>query len=93
MRVEWNFLDFGLSDVAAERFFDVPDAIVYVVRMALGYHFNATVRQIANLAGQLITISCIKSGKAKADTLNPTGENYMSGGLAHRNFILTWNAP
>jgi len=51
--------------------------------MALNNHLNSAVRQVAGPAGQFITIGCIKSGEAKANTLDSASENYMFGSPAH----------
>lgn len=48
LRVGGNFFDFGFSDISAEFFFNVPDAIVDCPRCALDEHLNGTIGQIAD---------------------------------------------
>ena len=49
----------------------------------MGDHLNGAVWQIADQAGQLITIGYIKRCEAEADALDLASENYMFGGLVH----------
>ena len=72
-------------NIAGKRFFDVSDAVVNIIGMALGNHFNSAIGKIAYQAGQMITIGYIESGKTKADPLNSASKNYVLGGLAHFN--------
>ena len=78
-----DLFDLSLSDIAAEGFLDVSDAIGNVARGALGDHLNGGVRQVTYHARQLIAICCVKGGKAKADTLDSADEDYVFGNLAH----------
>ena len=77
--VEGDILDSGGTDIVGERFLNVANAIGYVVSKALNNHLNGAVGQVAGVAGQTITIGYIKGGETKADTLDPAGENYVSG--------------
>ena len=81
--VNGDFFDFGFSYIAGEGFFDVSDAIVYIRIRARGEHFYSTIRTVADRTGQLMTVGYVKSGEAKADTLDSADENYMFGCLAH----------
>ena len=65
---------------------DVPDAVVYIIWMSLGYHLDGAAEQIAHKAGQLVTISHGQGCKAKADTLHSTDESYTFGSLIHSSY-------
>jgi hypothetical protein len=78
-----DFFGFCLSDITFKGFFDVSDAIGYVISGALSNHLNGAVWQIAGQAGQLIAIGYIKCCEAEADTLDSASEDYMFGGLVH----------
>ena len=82
------FFDFGVSDIAGEGIFYVPEAIVNIIGTALCEHLNNAVRHISDEAGQWITIGYPESGKAKADTLDIAGENYMFGYLPHQAYLV-----
>jgi len=58
--------------------------------MALNEHLNSAVRQVADPASQFITVGYVKSGKAKANTLDSASENYMFGGPAHFLLIIDY---
>lgn len=81
--VNGSFLDFGLSNISGEGFFDVSDANVYIRIRTLGKHFYGTIRTVADKTGQFMTVGYMKSSEAKADTLDSADENYMFGTLAH----------
>ena len=86
--VGWCFFDFGVSDIAGERIFYVPEAIVNIIGTALREHLNNAVRHISDEAGQWITIGYPESGKTKADTMDLAGENYMFGCLNHQAYLV-----
>jgi len=46
-RVGRDFFDFGLSDVTCEGVIDVAEAIVNVIRRALGEHLNGAIQDVA----------------------------------------------
>lgn len=69
--VNEGIFDFGIDDVAGEGFLDVADAVADVVGVSLCEHFDGSVRQISDKAGQFVSAGYVKSRKAKADTLYP----------------------
>jgi len=81
--VNGDFFDLCISYVAGKGGLYFPDAVVNICIRALGEHFHSTIMTIADEAGQLIAIGYVISGEAKADTLDPAGEHYMFGTLAH----------
>ncbi len=92
LRVESNFLDFRFSYVTGKRFIYVRKAMVDVIGAALGEHLNRAVRQVADKAGQPITIGNVGRGEAKANALNPTYEYYMFGSLVHFRLTIAQDA-
>ena len=83
MGVDGDFFDFGFSYIAGKGLLYFSDAIVYIRIRALGKHPDSTIMTVADKTGQLMTVGCVKSGEAKADTLDSADENYMFGTLAH----------
>ncbi len=78
-----SLFDCSFGNVAREGFIDVADAVCNVVRVSLCEHFDGSVGQIPDKAGQLVLVGYIKSRKAKADTLYAARKNYMFGYLTH----------
>jgi len=78
-----RILDLSLLDVAGKRGFYFVNTSVYIFGFSLGKHLNAAIRQVADKAGQLMSIGNPVGGEAKADALHLAGENYMLGGLVH----------
>jgi len=81
--VESNFLDLGFSYVTGKRFIYVGKAMGDVIKAALGEHLNRAVWQVADKAGQPMTIRNVGRGEAKANALNPPHEDYMFGNPVH----------
>jgi len=73
----------GLLDVAGKRGFYFVNTSVYIFGFSLGEHLNAAIRQVADKAGQLMSIGNPVSGEAKADALHLAGKDYVFGGLVH----------
>ena len=46
-----DFFNLSFSYIAAERFFDVLNTVIYVLTLALGEHLDISVGQIADKAG------------------------------------------
>jgi hypothetical protein len=78
-RIGGDFLNVHFPDMAGIICFDILYAIVNVFSRALGEQLNAAVRQIADKTGELMAMGHPVSGKAKADALNSTRENDVSG--------------
>jgi hypothetical protein len=74
-----GLLDFDLSHIAGKILFNISYAIIYILRLTLGKHLNGAIPQVADKAGQLMTMRHPVSGKAKADALNATDKNYVFG--------------
>ena len=72
-----DFYGFDLSGVAGQAILDVSYAIVYVLSRTLGEHLDGAVREVADVAGQLVAAGHPVGGEAKAHTLDPAGEDYM----------------
>jgi hypothetical protein len=86
VRVPWvygGFLNFRIFDVITKEFTNITDAVGYVISIALNYHLNCAISQIANPPDQLITVRYIVSGEAKTDTLDSAAKNYLFGALTH----------
>lgn len=49
--VESGFLDSGLSYIARERLLYITYAVIYIFSGTLRYHFNSSVRQVADRTG------------------------------------------
>ena len=81
--VNGYFFDLCISYVAGKGALYFPDTVVNICIRALGEHFYSTIMTVADKAGQLMTVGYVKSGEAKADTLDSADENYMFGCLAH----------
>jgi hypothetical protein len=84
LRVGGDIVDEDLSDMPRKRFLDIAYAIVDVPGGALGDHFDASVPEIADEAGELMTIGHPVGGKTKTDALNVAREYYL-----FRNHFLT----
>ena len=76
-------LDFGFGYIVGEGFLYVPDAASDVVGISLGEHFDGSIRQISDKAGQFVSVGYVKRGKTKADTLYAARKNYMFSCLYH----------
>lgn len=83
MRINGDFFDFGLSNVAGKGILYFLDTVVNTCIRALGKHLDSAVRQVADKTGQLMAVGYMISSETKADTLNPADENYLFGDLAH----------
>ena len=81
-----DLFDFGFSDITSEGIPDVPEAMVNVVGSTLGEHLNGSVKEVANPAGQRITIGYLVNGEAKTNALNTACENDTFCGLAHSSY-------
>jgi hypothetical protein len=81
--IESYLLDSGFSYITGERFLYIPYAIIYIFSGTLPYHFDSTVRQVANKTCQLMAIGYVVSREAKADALHTPDEDYMFGSLVH----------
>jgi len=78
--VRWvgrDFLDIDVSDMAGERLSNISYAIIYIVGRSLGEHLDGAVREIADVAGQLMPAGHSVSRESKAHALNTTLEDYM----------------
>ena len=82
-RVRGDFFITGSAYVAGEGTLYISNAIINILLLALSNHLHSAIWQIADMAGQSITISYIKSSKPKANALNSTRKHYMLGGLTH----------
>ena len=78
-RIGWNVIDIHFPYVAGIVLSNVLYAVVNVIGCALREHLDGTVRQVADEAGELMSIGHPVSGKAKTDALDPADENYVPG--------------
>jgi hypothetical protein len=83
LRVYGSFLNSRIFDVAAKEFTNITDAVGYVISIALNYHLNCAISQIADLPDKSITVRYIMCCEAKTNTLDSAAENYVSGRLTH----------
>jgi hypothetical protein len=72
-----DFVDARFSYIAGKFFLNLSYAIFNIFQSALGEHFDAAVRQIADESSEPMAISHPVSCEAKAHTLNTTDKNYM----------------
>ena len=88
MGVGSDFFDLGVCNVAAEVVIDLLQAALDVFGFALGEHFDGSIRQVADKAGELMAVGDSMCGVAKADALHLTDEDYVSGSLVHfKSFV------
>ena len=81
--VTGNISSLHVSNVGAECFLQVPDAVADVLRMSLGYHLYGTVGQVPYYSGQLAASCNAVDGESKADALYTAGKDYMLSSVAH----------
>ncbi len=72
LRIGGHIVDNDFSDVLWKTFLDVRYAVVDVLGGALGYHLDASIRQIADESRELMATGHPVGGKAKTDALNVT---------------------
>jgi hypothetical protein len=78
-----NLFNFGFPDITSEGIIEVTDASVNIIRGALDDHFDSAVQDIADEAGQAVTMGDVVSGKAEANALDPANKDNMFCDLAH----------
>jgi hypothetical protein len=83
-----DLFDSGFSDITCEGVLYVAEAGINVVRRALGEHFDGAIKEVADVAGQAVTICDIVSGETEADALDSADEDYTFCGLAHFSYFV-----
>jgi hypothetical protein len=76
-RVGRDFYGFDFPDVAGQAILNVFYAIIYIFSRSLGEHFDGAVREVADVAGQLVAAGHPVGGEAKTHALDPAGEDYV----------------
>jgi hypothetical protein len=76
-RIGRDVVDDSLPYITRERFSDIPYAVIDVLGGTLGDHFDRSVPQVANEAGEPMAMGHPVGGEAKTDALNVTGEYYV----------------
>ena len=81
----------NLAEIAAESVFEVVKSGLDIGCHALHDRFNGAVRQIADIAGQIVATSRTVGGVAKAHSLDPTFEDDLFGSLLHHYRKLSYS--
>jgi hypothetical protein len=78
-----NLFNFGFPDITSEGAVDISQTGVDVIRGSLDNHFDSAVQDIADEAGQAVTMGDVVSGKAEANALDPANKDNMFCALVH----------